>query len=115
MLILSWNMILLGVVALSSGPGGMRELLAAALQRVPDHVWKRLPTDLAVKGKSWSAARSVNGGLPEVRQQAAGGAGLGDGGGSGRIDSSLLPPPNAVLSPQGSGIPPIHRRPETAH
>lgn len=114
MLIVSWNLILMGVAALSSGPGGMQELLAAALQRVPDHIWKRLPTEVAVKAKSWSATRSSGGALPEVRQQAAGAAGLGDGGGSGNIGSTLLPLPSGVLSPQGSGIPPTHRRPETA-
>jgi len=59
----SWNMILIGVVALASGPGGMQELLVTLLQRMPSQVWQNLPTDMAVRLKSWAASRGV---LPEL-------------------------------------------------
>lgn len=62
--LLSWNLILIGVVALASGPGGMQELLAVALQHVPASVWQKIPTNMAVALKKW--ATSATSGLPEV-------------------------------------------------
>jgi hypothetical protein len=59
----SWNLILIGVVALASGPGGMQELLVTLLQRIPPQVWQKLPTEMAVRLKSWATSR---GSLPEV-------------------------------------------------
>lgn len=84
----SWNMILIGVVALASGPGGMQELVVTLLQRIPPQVWQKLPVDMAVKLKSWAASR---GGLPEVAGHAHSGSGsnsIGGGGGlGGGVDS----------------------------
>jgi hypothetical protein len=86
----SWNMILIGVVALASGPGGMQELLVTLLQRIPPQVWQKLPTDMAVRLKSWAVSR---GGLPEVAGHAHSGSGSnslgggGGGGGGGGVDS----------------------------
>jgi hypothetical protein len=98
----SWNMILIGVVALASGPGGMQELLVTLLQRIPPQVWQRLPTDMAVRLKSWAASR---GGLPEVGGHAHSGSGSnsiggGGGGGLGAVDSHAVGPNTLRRPPQ---------------
>ena len=64
----SWNMILIGVVVLASGPGGMAELAALVLNRVPPVVWQLLPVGVAVKVKSWAASGK---GLPTTSANAA--------------------------------------------
>jgi hypothetical protein len=61
--IASWIMILAGVVVLASGTAGLRELAYLLTQRIPPSVWQRIPVDVAVRIKSWTAHK---GGLPEV-------------------------------------------------
>jgi uncharacterized membrane protein len=70
--LLSWAMILGGVVALAAGPAGVRELAALALQRLPDRAWRLLPPEAAARVKGWSAAGR---GLPEVHPGGAAGGG----------------------------------------
>jgi hypothetical protein len=93
----SWNMIMVGVVGLASGPGGMQELLVTLLQRIPPQVWNKLPSDMAVKLKSWAASKGT---LPEVAGHAHSGSGsniIGGGGGiGGGVDG---PSPNTLRRP----------------
>ena len=82
--VISWSMILTGVVGLASGPGGMQELLAMILHRVPAGVWQRIPVNVAVKAKSWAATR---GGLPEISVHGGNAATIGENTGMG-VNSS---------------------------
>jgi len=97
MRLLSWTLILVGVVALASGPGGTRELALLLLQRVPPTVWQRLPVDFAVRAKSWASSKA---GLPEVAPNTGG---------------SMMPPTGAprgssATIPTLSASPSPHRR-----
>lgn len=47
----SWACVLAGVAALSGGAGGLRELAALALGRLPPGAWRALPLPLAVRLK----------------------------------------------------------------
>lgn len=98
----SWNMILVGVVALAAGQGGMVELAALALQRVPPGVWQRLPVEVAVRLKSWGATR---GGLPETT---AAGGGYGSAAGHhSHSGTDLAGLPAAAAAPVTVALPPV--------
>lgn len=61
--IVSWMLILLGVVMLASGTAGIRELAYLVSQKIPPQIWQKIPADVAVRLKSWTAHK---GELPEV-------------------------------------------------